>query len=374
MECYLHIGTEKTGTTSLQDFFNSNRKQLLEQGFFYPQSIGKKNHNNLVLLCYESYREDSLTLGNGLYTHRNLKKFQKVIFKKLKDEVAKVKGKKIIFSSELFSSRLLTKIELERLRTLLYEIGITDVKVVVYLREPFATAQSLLSTFVKAGNVINKVPNPGNHYYFEAVCNHKALIKRFLSVFDVQTLIPKLFIREELENNSIINDFSTTIGLNIADGMVVSSKKKNYSLSKNEIFILSNINRFLPRYVGRTPNIIRRDFVRYLIKNVNSSNYQAHSKLKEQYQKYYSASNEWVCEKFFPTRIILFSEYNINDSESIEPQKIDDELNDELYLLIANLWEERYKKNIFLLIWLKLRYLKQFIIFLLNRNGIFIAN
>ena len=34
---YLHIGTPKTGTTSLQHFCHDNQQKLAEKGYFYPE-------------------------------------------------------------------------------------------------------------------------------------------------------------------------------------------------------------------------------------------------------------------------------------------------------------------------------------------------
>lgn len=36
----LHIGTEKTGTTTLQSFLSKNRDALSKQGIIYPKSPG----------------------------------------------------------------------------------------------------------------------------------------------------------------------------------------------------------------------------------------------------------------------------------------------------------------------------------------------
>lgn len=52
MTFYLHIGTMKTGTSSIQDFLFVNRDILLKQGFLYPISIKNichlNDHNPLV--------------------------------------------------------------------------------------------------------------------------------------------------------------------------------------------------------------------------------------------------------------------------------------------------------------------------------------
>ena len=41
MNCVLHIGIEKTGTTSLQEFFVLNQESLLSQNYKITHSLGK---------------------------------------------------------------------------------------------------------------------------------------------------------------------------------------------------------------------------------------------------------------------------------------------------------------------------------------------
>ena len=41
MTAYVHIGTPKTGTTSIQNFCEINRLLLLEQGYLYSENVDK---------------------------------------------------------------------------------------------------------------------------------------------------------------------------------------------------------------------------------------------------------------------------------------------------------------------------------------------
>jgi hypothetical protein len=47
--CYLHVGPHKTGTTSIQWFLQENRAELLEHGYFVPESETKRGaHHTLA--------------------------------------------------------------------------------------------------------------------------------------------------------------------------------------------------------------------------------------------------------------------------------------------------------------------------------------
>ena len=61
MECIVHIGTEKTGSTSLQRFLSLNRSSLLENGIAYTKTLGETVNNGICLLSYSTERRDNLT-------------------------------------------------------------------------------------------------------------------------------------------------------------------------------------------------------------------------------------------------------------------------------------------------------------------------
>ena len=58
MKLILHIGTAKTGTTTLQHWFASNRESLQVQGIYYPNSLGKVNHRKLSLFAINRVTSD----------------------------------------------------------------------------------------------------------------------------------------------------------------------------------------------------------------------------------------------------------------------------------------------------------------------------
>ncbi|MGB1209369.1 MAG: hypothetical protein ACPG7W_09280, partial [Paracoccaceae bacterium] len=57
--CYLHIGMEKTGSTTIQSTMVANRKRLLNSGYFYSWAMGRENHVNLVVYARDDDTSDN---------------------------------------------------------------------------------------------------------------------------------------------------------------------------------------------------------------------------------------------------------------------------------------------------------------------------
>jgi hypothetical protein len=95
MDVYLHIGSPKTGTSSIQGFFSKNRKELfLEHNIIYPNKIGDfslinviENHNgllndnlNILLKKYEKTDKAIVLSCEAFFLNEWQPKFFKQIF------------------------------------------------------------------------------------------------------------------------------------------------------------------------------------------------------------------------------------------------------------------------------------------------------
>ena len=62
----LHIGTEKTGSTTIQHFLKSNRDVLESQNIYIPRTLGDINHQLFPFLAYSDERKDDVTRRVGI--------------------------------------------------------------------------------------------------------------------------------------------------------------------------------------------------------------------------------------------------------------------------------------------------------------------
>jgi len=132
---YIHIGSFKTGTTSLQSFFYSNKHTLLKNHqIYYPSAPGKKNHIALPIYACEENIED-LYIQKSLDTQKKIDSFRKDFKKKLIKEISPQvkKGNHILLSNEHLSSRIRSTADVKRFLDLFESLEV-QFKVIIYLR------------------------------------------------------------------------------------------------------------------------------------------------------------------------------------------------------------------------------------------------
>ena len=307
MKCFLHIGTEKTATKTIQSFFYENRKELLSNGVSYAQTVGRKNHRLLPLAAYDLSRRDDSTMRLRISSDKQLKVHQEDILEKLNCEmmVGRRENQTVVFSSEHIQSRLTKLSELRRLKEILLEVGITDIKVIVYLRRPSDIASSLFSTVLKNGRQISEPPPP-NHPYWNNICNHRATLERYGMVFGEDSVIPRLFEVDSFHQGSIIKDILSVMSIPINSSYKFPSNK-NERLSVRSIRILSVFNERMPQYFFGRPNPFRPLLVRFLIRFFKDEKYKMSDALYEQYEQEFEHSNEWVRARYFSDKKNLFT-------------------------------------------------------------------
>lgn len=246
----------------------------------------------------------------------------------------KFNPRKIVFSSELIQSRITEIEDLVRLRTFLFEVGLTNIKIVVYLRDQADIAQSLYSTAIKAGHAWDVPPTPDD-CYFRNVCNHKATIERFQTVFGDSNIIPRIFERSKLVEKSIIYDFFDVVDEHV-DADYEFLENANESLSYTGLKLLCEVNKKGDVKKNDIENFKNRELVRYFERYLSSSKYRIPESLRSEYNTAFKDSNEWVRASFFPNEDNLFTQRENSFSDL-------DEINiNEIAGLVEALWKGNY--------------------------------
>ncbi|WP_420360010.1 coiled-coil domain-containing protein, partial [Campylobacter coli] len=349
MTAYVHIGTEKTGTTSIQEFLYINKSIIQKQNYFFAQSIGIKNHWDLAFLGYSLNKKDSYILNNSLWNFQAIKQHKKNIFSKIKDEVKF--NHKIIFSSELLQSRLTRKREIVKLYTFFKKIGFRNIKVICYIRDANEMLRSLLSEAIKWEEIDSfelkeekeeyKLGYKKNLFHFHHICNHKQTLQWWGEVFGKENLIVRLFDKNEFYQGDLLKDFIHSIGLEWDDEFIIPPKQ-NESLDLLGIDLLRRINKFLPLFCNNARNIFRGDLHHFAVKHFTSKDshlkFQPPKEVVQSYIDYFEESNEWVRKEFFPHKERLFSKKDLTDyKENYELKEMKPEYWDKIAEFIADI-------------------------------------
>ncbi len=142
----LHIGSEKTGTTYLQNFCSLNRDKLLNEGVYYPKTnFGEHAQFSLVAALHELDHGKPLEFSPpGEYT------VESEWLPLIKECNTRTDIHTVVLSVEHFSSRLREK-GLSELNRLLNLFEGYEVEVLYFFRRQDDYFESWYSTHVKAG-------------------------------------------------------------------------------------------------------------------------------------------------------------------------------------------------------------------------------
>ncbi|TXH68670.1 MAG: hypothetical protein E6Q83_13210 [Thiothrix sp.] len=307
MHCYLHIGTEKTGTTLIQEFLHLNAEQLERVGLVYLRSAGYPNNKWLALAAFDVDRRDRWTVDKKVNTNEDMLDLQTRLAAEIQMELASKQPKSVVFSSEHFQSRLTRINEIKRLKEILISLGFNSFSVIVYLRDPLELASSLYSTAIKMGNTAALRPSLPTAPNYKDLCDHQATIERFSQVFTAQDsqLIVRLFERTELKNQSVLDDFLALLGLDQLDGFVMP-KAENKSLSNLGLALLRRVNAQIPNLNEKDSILMRAQVIAKFERYFTEDRYVMPPEVHKAYEQAFKDSNEWVRARFFSSRASLF--------------------------------------------------------------------
>ena len=307
----LHIGTEKTGTTTVQHFLHSNRYQLSKDGWTVPISLGEPSQRNLAVLCNDDSFVDAYIQRLGLADPRVRAKACAEWADAFAKEIESASTPNVVISSEHLSSRLFTQTEMDRLRSLLTSY-FDDIDILVVLRDPLAAALSLVSTQVRTGFTSGSLPPPptnwgvGNERSWISVCDHRQTIQRWEAAFPGRLNV-RIFEPESLAGGSILTEFQAFLAIAGKQGYS-EPERANESISAAGVALLAALYKLIPVFVDGRLSPYRKDLSEWGFRYVRSgAKLRASAAEREAYDTAFLESNEWVRANYFPDRQTLFT-------------------------------------------------------------------
>jgi hypothetical protein len=268
MNLIVHIGTEKTGTTTIQQVLFKNRKALQAEGIHFLQCAGKKNNRALPAYCVNNPRDDFFR-RHRLRTPEARAAFRHGLRVKLHAELGAL-GEEVhtvIMSSEQLSSRLLSVKEVRRFYALVAP-QFSNIKILCWLREQCDMATSSYSTLLRSGGTQSFADHIKNCTPDELKYDYRALLDRWACVFGSDCLDVRVFSKRAFVDGDLICDFFARIAPGLINVIDRDVPNQNTSINAVGQRILLAVNRFLQKSravnrMGRR-NAVRRRAVKML--------------------------------------------------------------------------------------------------------------
>lgn len=222
----LHIGTNKTGTSSLQSFLAKNPTFLDKHGFIYPE-FGQ---------IYYGHHEIAYGLSNkSVHGFKMDTKSGQVFLDKINNLYKNNPNHTVILSSEAFYSRN----EPENIAKYLEGF---DVKIVCYFREYISYISSWYQQHISDSNFYGHINS-----FFDKIkkqTDYEAFANQWVNAFGANNFIAKSFERKTLYKKDIIHDFFKILDV---DKLSFDQNlySHNHSLSGNLLYIKKLLNQYL---------------------------------------------------------------------------------------------------------------------------------
>ena len=292
---YLHIGTEKTGTTTLQAMFSTNRRVLAQSGILYPTTPGKANLAGLAIYALPQANRADLYSILDLSTPAEAGAYRERFVGDFSAEIERSECRDIVMSSEHLSSRVRQPGALQRLFDMLGQFADT-IKVIVYLRPQHELAPSSYSTSVKSGNAKPfRAPQSDDDYFY----NYDLLTRNWETYAGRENTIVRVFSRSVFKNNSLIADIFDAMSLPQPSELVVPADR-NKALGMHSLEFMRIANTMVPRRLGGRFNPDHIALVRLLNGMETTPKFEIDYETARTIENVFSASNRSVAERYFP--------------------------------------------------------------------------
>ncbi len=309
----LHIGTEKTGTTTLQSVLAAHRERLHTCGIGYLTTPGRVDARGLAAAALEDRIPDDYLYHLGRDAPAERAAFRTEAVDALRADVAALPADihTVVLSSEHFHSRLRRPSEVAWLGAVLGEWA-ASVRVVAYLRRQVDVMASFYSTELKNGGrrtlaqAAEKLCHPGNHYF-----DYHRMLGLWAEHFGAEAITPRVMAPGELQGDRLVEDFLGVLG--VADLHLPDPDRGwlNESVTPLGQGLLRGINTELARRGAEDPVAASlRELRQEVLQAFRGKGATLPLKEARRLQAAFDEANAAVCARWFPGRERLFEPVN----------------------------------------------------------------
>jgi len=223
---FIHVGTCKTGTTSIQTFLTNNSCFLQRFGFRYSTALtlGPTHH---------------LLAGNYLRLHSDINLLERNIEVVTKELEAH--SEHLIISSEYFHGN--TEEEYAMLRQLLEPYG--DIHAIIYFRRQDTYVEAWFNQVVKSGYYETNIYGLYRDVKNERALDYKHVASRLEALCPVRNIHVRSYDCSRNSSDGVLYDFLTCIGIPRLADTRMPQMRLNPSFSATSIALIHLIHKRL---------------------------------------------------------------------------------------------------------------------------------
>lgn len=198
----LHIGSGKTGTSSIQFFLRDNRDRLAELGVFYPGSPGSARHARLGLFI----RSDAELENHATWRRQDYAspaEFREQFEHEFLTEIERVPSPRVLLSDEAIYG--CSAGVLKRLRALTDRVA-KSLHLVVYLRRQDDHLVSRYQQVVKVGET-RRLADRTRELNLSSTYDYRKRLRVLQDLLEPTRFVVRRFERDRFVDGSLLQDF-----------------------------------------------------------------------------------------------------------------------------------------------------------------------
>ncbi len=307
-EAIVHIGLNKTGSSTIQAWLRAHREVLLGQGILFEgffKTPGKKLQHEHAMALIGAHLNGFLPEKKPMRFHLNLHDLDtqaqmfRAITARTHDSLAENNAHTFIISSEWLSAWLRSKDRIKAYHTWMSKY-FENVHYLVYLRDQIDWYPSAYAQFIRTGGT----KSFDGFLKTSKIRNYATIAQSWASIVGAQNFSVRLLERDFLTNGDLIEDFASVIGADITQPERV--KDQNIGLSAGQLAAMRRTNKITSVLPERVRVKYQTRIFSYVTGNGNTRKMTPTDAQSRRIAERHASSNEQLRTQFFPERPILF--------------------------------------------------------------------
>ena len=251
----LHIGTIKTGSSSIQQSFGKGRDTLLEHNIFYPDRK-PYNHTFSFKPLFVNDPQKSFLFNVHLNAsedkHAKVENYRKTWVR----EITSCGKDNFIVSAEGLTVPTFPRKAVKRLKTFVDQY-FEKVVVIAYVRHYDQWISSRIQQAIRNSDTTMNIQELVDHLLeCPPSISYKQSLQKWVKVFGRENLVVRPFDPKTFYNGSLLSDFFQAVGLP-ADEISIPEIRSNESIGKHGVAFLQKYNEAYPLFIDGKINIDR---------------------------------------------------------------------------------------------------------------------